>query len=327
MKAAFYRKQGPARGTLIIDDLPAPVPQTGEVLVQVHASGVNPSDVKSRQGGRSAMPFPLIVPHSDGAGVISAVGPDVPKARIGERVWLHNAQWQRPFGTASELVSVPASLATPLSGKMSFEEGACLGIPAMTAHRVVFADGEVGDQWVLVTGGAGNVAHYAIQFAKWGGARVIATVSSEAKAIHAKSAGADLILNYRADDVVAKVLEATDGAGVERVVDVDFGANLATSERLIRNNGTIASYASAAVRDPALPFYTLMYKNVTVRTVLVYSMPDEAKAAAIRAITRAQDEGALRHAIGGRFSLKEIATAHEAVEQGTKIGNVVVDVR
>src|SRR5207244_1930266 len=129
----------------------------------------------------------------------------------------------------------------------------------------------------------------------------------------------DLVLNYRADDVATKVLEATDGAGVERIVDVDFGANLATSERVIRNNGTIASYASAAVRDPALPFYALMYKNVTLRTVLVYSMPDEAKAAAIRDITRAQNEGALRHAIGARFGLKEIATAHEAVEQGTKI--------
>jgi len=327
MKAAYYDRQGPAREVLQVGNLPDPAPGPGEVLVRVEMSGVNPSDVKGRQGGRAPMAHPRIVPHSDASGTIVAVGDGVSPARIGEHCWTYNVQWERAFGTAAELVVLSADRAVPLPQGMDFASGACLGIPAMTAHRAVFADGPVTDKWVLVTGGAGSVGHYAIQFAKWGGAKVITTVSGDAKAAHARQAGADVVLNYRTDDVVACVLELTDGKGVDRIVDVEFGGNIDVTQKVIRLNGTIASYASAAVREPAIPFYVFMYKNVTLRTVLVYNMPEEAKAAAIRDIARAQGDGALKHAIGATFSLDEIAAAHEAVEQGTMIGNVVVQVR
>jgi len=323
MQAAFYTQQGEARDVFRVADLPDPVPSLGEVLVRIMASGVNPSDVKGRQLGRSPMQHPLIVPHSDGAGTIVGVGPRGPSHLIGQRVWVHNAQWDRAFGTASELVCLPVNLVAPLPNGMSFEEGACLGIPAMTAHRAVFADGPVSGQWILVTGGAGSVGHYAIQFAKWGGARVIATVSGEAKEISARKAGADVVLNYRATDVAAEVLEITDGRGADRIVEVEFGGNLKITKHVIKDGGSIAAYASSADRYPALPFYEFMYRNVMLRTILVYSMSDEAKQAAIRDISKAHEEGALIHTVGARFALCDIASAHEAVEQGT-IGNVVV---
>jgi NADPH2:quinone reductase len=221
---------------------------------------------------------------------------------------------------------VPASLAVTLPRNTSFGEGACLGIPAVTAHRCLFADGPIEGQTVLVTGGAGAVGHYAVQLAKWAGARVIATVSSAEKEQHADRAGADHVVNYKTEDVAARVLELTGGTGVDRVVDVDFGANLGATVKALRVNGTVSAYASMAEAEPRLPFYALMSKNIAIRPVLIYTMPESAKAKAANDVVRLVEAGRLVHNIGARFPLDRIVEAHEAQESGKIVGNIVLDV-
>ena len=324
MKAAFYDRNGAAEDVLQVGDLPKPAPTTGEVLVRLHASGVNPSDVKSRAGLRAKMAWPRVVPQSDGAGVIEAVGEGVDPGRVGERVWIWNGQWQRPMGTAAEYIAVPNIQAPHLPDNTPFEAGACLGIPAMTAHRCVFADGPVAGQRILVTGGAGAVGHYAIQLARWGGAKVIATVSGPEKARHAQAAGTDRVVNYRHDDVAAAVKDFTQGQGVDRIVEIEFGGNLATALACLKQNGVIATYASSGVMEPKLPFYPMMFQGVTVRMVLVYILPEAARRQAIQDINHALAQGALVHAIAETYPLARIADAHKAVESGKMIGNVVV---
>ena len=326
MKAAFYDRNGAAEDVLQVGELPKPAPTAGEVLVRVHASGVNPSDVKSRAGLRAKMAWPRVVPQSDGAGVIEAVGEGVDPGRVGERVWIWNGQWQRPLGTAAEYIAVPNIQAPHLPDNTPFEAGACLGIPAMTAHRCVFADGPVAGQKILVTGGAGAVGHYAIQLARWGGAKVIATVSGADKAAHAKAAGADRVVNYKSEDVAAAVKDFAQGAGVDRIVEVEFGGNLATSLACLKTNGVIATYASSAVMEPKLPFYPLMFQGVTLHMVLVYILPEAARRQSIQDINHALAQGALVHAIAGTYPLGRIAAAHKAVESGAMIGNVVIAV-
>jgi NADPH2:quinone reductase len=325
MRAAWYEKNGAAAEVLRLGDLPMPDPGPGEVRVRVIASGLNPTDVKSRAGSRP-MGFPRIVPHQDGSGIIEEVGAGVPASRVGERVWLYIVQWQRPWGTAAEYTVVPAALAVTLPANTDFPEGACLGIPAVTAHRCLFADGPIDGQTVLVTGGAGAVGHYAVQLAKWAGAKVIATVSSREKAVLAAEAGADHLVNYRTDDAAAQILELTGGAGVDRIVDVDFGANLAVSAKVIKPNGTIAAYASTGEPEPRLPFYALMGKNAAIRPVLIYTMPARAKDEAARDVVRLVEAGRLIHQIGARFPLDRIVEAHQAQESGKITGNIVVDV-
>ncbi|HXV24871.1 MAG TPA: NADPH:quinone reductase [Alphaproteobacteria bacterium] len=324
MKAAWYERNGPARSVLTVGDLPDPTPGPGEVLVRMKVSGVNPSDVKSRAGARGGMAFPKIVPHSDGAGMIEAVGPGVEPRRIGERVWLWNGQWRRPWGTAAELIALPAAQAVRLPDGVSFEAGACLGIPAMTAEACLFSDGPLADKTVLVTGGAGAVGHYAIQLAKWGGARVIATAGRRESIAACREAGADLVIDYKRERVAELVMEASGGAGVDRVVEVEFGGNLETSLAVVKENGTIAAYASMAAPAPTLPFYPLMFKAVTLRLVLVYILTPEARRRAIANLTAALAAGALTHPIAARVPLVEIAAAHEAVEAGNKLGQVLV---
>lgn len=326
MKAAFYDRNGPADEVLQLGEMPMPSPGPGEVLVRVKTSGVNPSDVKSRAGQRAAMGWPRVVPHSDGAGVVQAVGEGVDSARVGERVWLWNGQWQRPFGTAAEYIALPAFQAPHLPDGTPYEAGACLGIPAMTAHRCVFADGPVAGQVILVTGGAGAVGHYAIQLARWGGARVIATVSGPDKAAHAQAAGADRIVNYRSENVADAVREFTSGQGVDRAIEVEFGGNLQTTLACLKLNGVIAAYASSAAMEPKLPFYPMMFQGVTLRLVLVYILPEAARRQAIQDINQALVQGALVHAIGGSYPLDQVATAHKRVESGAAIGNVVMTI-
>lgn len=327
MKAAWYTRTGPAGAVLQLGEMETPTPAAGEVLVRVHTSGVNPSDVKLRAGARAGgMPFPRIVPHSDGAGVVEAVGEGVDSQRIGERVWLWNAQWERPLGSAAAFIALPEAQAVRLPANTDFAAAACLGIPAMTAYRCVYADGSVTGQTVLVTGGAGTVARYAIQMAVLEGATVIATVSNPEKAAYAKTAGAHHIVNYREDDVAEAVLALTGGRGVDRIVDLEFGANLAASARMIRPNGVIATYGSAQVPQPALPFYELLFKDVTLRMVLVYRLTPAARAAAVNGLTRLMESGVLTHSVAERYPLADIAAAHERVERGDKLGSVVVDV-
>jgi NADPH:quinone reductase len=323
MKASLYSRQGTVE-VLELQEMPRPSPKAGEVLVRLHTSGINPADVKARQGVWGPMAFPQIIPHSDGAGIIEEVGEGVPRRRIGERVWVYNAQWGRPWGTAADYVALPDAQAVPMPESMSFEAGACLGIPALTAHRCVFADGPVAGKWVLVTGGAGSVGHYAVQFAKWGGARVITTVSSPAKAEHARTAHADAVLNYKTEGVVQRVLELTEGRGVDRVVEVEFGGNISVTEKVLKENAVIAAYASAAAPVPAIPYYPLMMKNTMIRLVLVYSMPPEARQKAIADVFQAHQAGVLHHAVGATYGLEHIAKAHQSVESGTALGNVVL---
>jgi NADPH2:quinone reductase len=326
MKAAFYDRNGPADEVLQVAELPMPAPGPGEVLVRVKTSGVNPSDVKSRAGLRAKMSWPRVIPHSDGAGVVEAIGAGVDPARVGERVWLWNGQWQRPNGTAAEYIALPAFQAPHLPDGVPYEAGACLGIPAMTAHRCVFADGPVAGQTILVTGGAGAVGHYAIQLARWGGAKVIATVSGADKAAHAQAAGADYIVNYKTDDVAQAVKDITKGHGADRVIEVEFGGNLPTTLACLKQTGVIATYASAAVMEPKLPFYPMMFMGLTVRMVLVYILPEAARRQSIQDINQALVQGALVHAIAETYPLERIAQAHMAVESGKLIGNVVVTI-
>ena len=331
MQAAWYEKQGAAQDVMQFGEMPVSNPGTGEVRVKLHASGVNPSDIKTRSGwGGMAMPFPRVVPHNDGAGVIESVGEGVPTSRIGERVWLYETQRIRGLGTAAEYVVVPNDKAVRLPDNTSFVEGACLGVPAMTAHRCVLADGSVNGQTILVTGGAGSVGYYALQLAKWSGAKVITTVSRPEQEIIAQKAGADYIINYKSEDVVQRIKEITgaeDGRGIDRIVDVNFGANLPITEAVLRPNSVVVSYSSANPDDrPALPFLSMQLNNVTIHLVLVYTMPEEAKQAAIRDITSTLVAGALRHNIAQRFSLNEVAAAHDAQDSGKMIGKAVIEI-
>lgn len=331
MLAAWYARTGPAREVLAVGDLPDPRLGPGEVLVRLRTSGINPSDTKQRAGWRGAKPaFDFVVPHSDGAGEIVGIGAGVAPARLGARVWLYNAvalyDSSRNMGTAAQLCALPSTQAIDLPATVDFAAGACFGVPACTAHRAVFAEGLVKGETILVQGAAGAVAHYAVQFAKLGGARVIATVSSAAKAAHARAAGADIIIDYKTEDVVARVRELTGGRGVERIVEVDLGANMAVDVACIATNGTIASYSSTAVPEPVFPYYPLAFKGVTVRLVQGFNLPEAARRAAIDDITRWSASGRLRHAIAARFPLADIALAHEALEQGRAMGNIVVDI-
>lgn len=326
MKAVWYETTGPAQDVLTCGEMADPTPGPGEVLVRLKTSGVNPSDVKSRAGLRGPIPFPRIVPHSDGAGIIESVGSGIEPSRVGERVWIWNAAWRRPFGTCAEYISLPSEQAVRLPDNTDFEAGACLGIPASTAYHGVFADGSVEGQTVLVTGGAGAVGHYAIQFAKYGGARVITTVSNDVKAAHAKSAGADHILNYKTDSISEQILSITNGEGVDRVVEVEFGGNLPDVAPALRAGAVIATYGSMAAPNPAIPFYDLMFKNVTLRMFLVYLLGERPRRETIEGVNRALESGRISHAIARILPLHETAAAHELVEAASEMGNVVVGI-
>ncbi|MBO6507039.1 MAG: NADPH:quinone reductase [Roseibium sp.] len=326
MKAAYYEQTGPAAEVIIVGDLEDPSPAAGEVLVEIATSAVNPSDAKTRAGARGPIAYDRVIPHSDGAGRIVAVGEGVSEERIGERVWLWNAAWKRPHGANSTLVALPGEQAVFLPDEASYEAGACLGIPALTAHRCLFADGPVAGQTILVTGGAGMVGSYAIQMAKLAGATVLTTVSSEEKAVHARKMGADIVLNYREQDVAEAILEATVGRGVERIVEVEFGGNLPISRKVLAQNGTIAAYGSMADPEPALPFYPMMFDGQTVRMVLVYVLPQVARDAGIKDINRWLEAGALQHPVARTFPLENTADAHQFVETGAKIGATIVKV-
>lgn len=325
MKAVWYERLGAAREVLQAGELDDPQPGAGEVRVRLAVSGVNPIDVKRRLGGRGGMTASRIVPHFDGAGHVDAVGSGVDGERIGERVWVYKAQWRRDFGTAAELVVVPSECAVPLPDAVNFAAGASLGIPALTAYPCVYTDGDVAGQTVLVTGGAGAVGRYAIQFAKLGGAQVISTVSNDEKAELARSAGADHVVNYRDEDVASRVKDLTADRGVDRIVEVEFGGNLATGLAVLKPGSVIAAYASQAVPEPVIPFYALMYQSVVVRHVLTFQVAPELERQAVASISEWLRQGKLSHHLGARFPLQETAAAHEAVENGA-VGKVLVEI-
>ncbi|MEG4392590.1 NADPH:quinone reductase [Microcoleus sp. BROC3] len=325
MKAAYYEQIGNAKDVLKIGEIDVPELGANEVLIKVHASGINPSDVKQRSGwGGLTIRHPRVIPHNDGAGVIEAVGKDVSPSRIGERVWIYEATLPRPFGTAAEYAVVSSEKAVLLPDNTEFVAGACLGVPAMTAHNCVFKDGAVTGKTILVTGGAGAVGNYAVQLAKWGGANVIATVSSAEKAELAKTAGADYTVNYKTENVATRIKEMTKGEGVDRVIEVDFASNLETNLKALKRNGAIATYASDSDITPQIPFYSLVYKNLTVHYVLVYVMDKAAHQKAAADITTCLQAGVLRHVIAESYGLDEIVKAHEMQESGRAIGNLVL---
>jgi len=327
MKAAWFEKFGAARDVLVIGEKPTPVAGPGEVLVRLRTSGVNPSDVKKRAGSfPNLLDDGYVIPNSDGAGVIEAVGEGVDSKRVGQKVWVYQAQFGRRFGTAAQYVALDSLRAVTLPIEAGFDVGACAGIPIMTAHRCVHADGPIAGQTVLVTGGAGRVGYYAIQWAKMAGARVIASASNARDEAVCREAGAKHIFSHREPGWGERVKALNGGKPVERVIDVEFGANVPEVLNCIRTSGVIATYSSTQVKEPQLPFFRMMYLDLTVHFVIVYSMPEPAKKHAIADITQAFRDGMLQHRIAGRVPLAEIARANELVEQGGSNGCVVVDV-
>ncbi|MBT6422259.1 MAG: NADPH:quinone reductase, partial [Porticoccaceae bacterium] len=297
----------------------------GQVLVKLATSGVNPSDVKKRAGA-----FPhlldngLVIPHSDGAGIVEAVGKGVSDSRLGQRVWVYQAQYGRLLGTAAEYISLDANRAVALPDNTDFTVGACLGIPVMTAHRCVHADGDVRGKTLLVTGGAGRVGYYAIQWARMAGATVIATASNAVDKALCLELGASQVVNHRQLDWAQQVLQATEGKKVDRVIDVEFGANLPEVLKCIATNGVIATYSSTQVQQPSIPFLDMMYMDLTLRMIIVYAMPETAKAQAIKDITDALEAETLQHRIAHIVSLDSLSQGHELIEQGGFGGCVVI---
>ncbi|HEX7964214.1 MAG TPA: NADPH:quinone reductase [Gammaproteobacteria bacterium] len=320
MRAAFYETHGPAREVLKVGEAPLPEPAPGEVRVRIKASGVNPSDVKSRRRGVS---YPLTIPHSDGAGVIDAVGPGVGPHRVGERVWLWNGQWRRPFGTAAEYIALPANQAVPLPDAVSFEAGACLGIPFLTAWRAVHWRPLPAGATLLVAGGAGAVGHYAVQLAQRAGYRVIASVSSDEKAAVAKAAGAEATVNYREQDLAEAARRFSGGAGVDRIIEVNLAANAGLYGKYLRRDGSVVVYGSDDWADP-LPLHAWLLHGVELAIFIVYELSPAVRAQAIAGAQAALADPKFQHRIAARFPLERIAEAHEAVESGKLIGNVVV---
>src|SRR6185436_2598289 len=320
MRAAYYEKNG-STDVLHVGEVETPEPGPGEVRVRLKTSGVNPSDVKTRAGTARKIAFPRVIPQSDGAGEIDMVGEGVAASRIGERVWTWNGQWKRPFGTAAECIVLPEVQAVRLPDAISFEAGACLGIPALTAWHAIDIAGTKSGTTLLVAGGAGAVAHYAIQFAKARGATVIATVSSAGKAKVARDAGADHTIDYRKENVGERVTALTKG-GVDAVIELDLTANAALLPGVLRPRGTLVVYGTGP--QVQFPGSFCLVNNITVKFMLVYELTAEARGRAVADITRMLQANTLIHNVAATFPLADIVAAHEAVEQGKVAGNVVM---
>jgi NADPH:quinone reductase len=321
VRAASYDRYGPAAEVLTVREVDRPAPAAGEVLVKVALSGVNPTDWKSRSG---ATPRPIDgfqIPHHDGAGVIEAVGDGVDPGRVGQRVWLWLAAAGRRWGTAAEWSLVPQDQAVPLPDGASLELGASLGVPAMTAHWCLFADGPVSGKTVLVAGGAGAVGHYAIELAVRAGAHVVATASGAEKAELARKAGAAHVVNYRDPDAADRIRAAM--GQVDRIIELALGANLALDLAVLKPGSMIVTYA-AEPADPVLPVRAFMTANVTMRFVLLYGVPRAALRRAAEDITAALADGALTELPVHRFGLADIVAAQEAAEAGP-LGKVLVN--
>jgi NADPH:quinone reductase len=320
MKAAVYRKTGGSE-VLSVEEIEAPAPGAGQVRVRVSCSGVNPTDWKSRSGATGGPPAGFQVPHHDGAGVIDAVGEGVTDLRVGDRVWVYLAAFGNRYGTAAEQCVLPAGRAVPLPATAADELGASLGVPAVTAaHCLGGAPGALAGATVLVAGGAGAVGHYAIELAKYAGARVVTTVSSGEKAEVARAAGADLVLNYRDEDVAERV--KSFAPKVDRIIEVALGANLDLDLAVSSPGTAIVVYASED-RDPVLPTRRMMMANVAVEFVLLYGVPEGQLAAAVAWTSDALAAGALSPLPVHKFSLEEVAAAQDAV-QGRAVGKVLV---
>ena len=327
MKAAWYSRNGEAQDVMQVGDLPTPSLKPGEVLVRLATSGVNPSDVKSRRA--RPLSDPLIVPHSDGAGVIEAVGQGVPDSRVGERVWVWNGQWQRPMGTCAQFIALPAAQAVALPEGTDFSAGACMGIPGLTAvQAVILAErlgGDLRGQNVLVTGASSAVGHYITQMVTQAGGRVIGTVGSEAKAAHAQAAGMQDAVFYKTESVPQRVKALTQGRGADVIIDMDFSTTAGwASEGALAPHGQVVCYGSNALEVP-LPFRPWLFQSMGVKFFLVYDLTPADRQTAVARLSGMLAAGQLQHSIGARFTLDQVAQAHRTVEAGQTVGNVVIE--
>lgn len=327
MKAAWYSRNGEAHDVMQLGELPTPSPKAGEVLVRLATSGVNPSDVKSRRA--RPLSDPLIVPHSDGAGVIEAVGEGVSASRVGERVWVWNGQWQRPWGTCAQHIALPAEQAVNLPEGTDFAAGACLGIPGLTAvQAVILAERLAGDlrgQNVLVTGASSAVGHYIAQMVSQVGGRVIGTVGSEAKAQHARAAGMQEAIFYKTEPVPARVKALTQGRGADVIIDMDFSTTAAwAAEGALAPHGQVVCYGSNAL-EVSLPFRPWLFQSMGVKFFLVYDLTAADRQTAVARLSAMLAAGRLQHSIGARYPLEQVAQAHRTVEAGQTVGNVVIE--
>ncbi len=322
MIAAWYERQGPAADVLQVGELPATEPGPGEVRVRMTYSGANPGDIKKRQAWLgNSMAFPRIIPHSDGAGIIEAVGEGADPVRVGSRVWVYGAQSYRPYGTAAQSTVVPEALAVDLPDSVTDQHGACLGIPGITAHRAVFSDGPVSGQTILVQGVRGSVSSLAAQLARWAGATVIGTVRTDIETSQVSPATADHVVALESDPVT-KILKLAP-AGVDRIVEVALSANADLDAKVVRNGAVLAAYASPHDR-PELPFWPMLFANVTIRLLGSDDFPQESRDAAARDLSQAAAQTALSVSVARVFPLAQVAAAHELMETGAVTGRVLL---
>ncbi|PPR66337.1 MAG: 2-haloacrylate reductase [Alphaproteobacteria bacterium MarineAlpha3_Bin7] len=325
MKAACYKQLGGPE-VLEILDLEIPEPGPGEVRVKVNVSGVNPSDWKARRNGRGGgMGFDMIIPHSDGSGTVDAVGDGVESPLIGEKVWTVNAQYKRPFGTAAEYVVVPRNYVFKLPKSTSLEEAACFGIPFLTAYRALTVDGDISGQNILIQGGAGSVGHHLIQIAKWLGAKVLTSVSSEEKERYVIDAGADEVFNYRDSKFVENILSSTNGVGVDRIIEVDVASNIKTYDQILKPKGAAIIYGTSLPVAEA-PSYSFIVREAKLQWILVYELNDEQREQGVSLLNDMVVSGKLKTTISQKFSLEEVAEAHKTVEDAQHIGNVILEI-
>lgn len=327
MRAAFYETTGAARDVLQIGEVDTPIVGPGEVVIRVHVHGVNPTDVKRRAGQRGNLPFPRVIPGYDAAGVIETVGAGVDPGRVGQRVCAWECAHLKWDGAAAERVRVPASRAMPLPGGASFDDGASLGVPAITACHALMLGGPLQGETVIVTGAAGAVCNYAVQLAKRMGATVIGVVrGDEGRAEDARRAGADHVVNSDRESLKEVALDLTGGEGVRTMIDVDLGAHLDYAWRIVAQNGTIASFGSASNPTPAIDWPKFMYRNIRLCGVAIFEVPEEAKRRAAAFVQESLEAGALWHRVDSRHPLADIAAAHERQETGHPRGKVLVDI-
>ncbi len=323
MKAAWYNHNGEAVDVLTLGELPTPQPAAGEVRVKLATSGVNPSDVKSRK--TRPITDAEIIPHSDGAGVIDAVGAGVSPARIGERVWIWNGQWQRPWGTACEYIALPEQQAVALPAHIDFAAAACFGIPALTAVQAIHLAGNLKGKTVLVIAASSAVGHYAAQLAVLQGARVIGTVGSPAKAENVRSVGVQEVIHYKTESVSERIKEITQGQGVDVVIDMDFStSHRLTADGSIKRHGSLVCYGSNVAGDVAVNFRPLLWNSITMKFFLVYDLTTEDRQHGLRYLTELLNKNLLGHAVAAQYPLQDMVKAHQAVEGGQVLGNVVV---
>jgi len=322
MRAAWFERRGPAREMLDVGELLDPRPGPGEVRIRVSHSGINPGDVGKRSGRGAPMPFPRVIPHSDGAGIVDTVGPDVADARVGQRVWCYGAQSYRPFGTAAEYAVVPDPLAVPLAREDANDQAACLGIAGIAGYRALFADGSVGGLNVLVHGAAGGVGSIAVQMARRDGARVLATVRSADDVERVRETGADEVFLVSDPDLAGR-LRAAAPEGIHRIAEIDFAGHIRLDAQVLAVGGVVSSYFSTHPQ-PSIPYWELGFADITLRLLGSDDFHPDVKAHAASELTAALVEGALQIPIAVGLPLEEIAQAHEQVEQGAG-GRVVLE--